>query len=259
MQRDLRQQLLHYSGLVYRKGWVANHDGNLSARQGGDRLLATPTAMSKADITDADLIVVNEAGEKISGKRKPFSELALHLAVYRRRPDIKAVIHAHPPYATAMAVAGIGMDRPILAEAVVSLGARVPLVPFSVPGTPRWAADVAEHSASHDALLLANHGVLAFGDDLEQAFLRLELVEHLAQILHHSAAFGGPRYLDAAHLPPLLQARAKAGLGPENRGVAPGAPAPAPPSQSPAPAPAPSMDRDQLAAIITDELRRMMR
>lgn len=262
MPRDLRQQMLHYSQLVYEKGWVANHDGNLTARQSGDRLLATPTAMSKADIREQDLIVVDLQGQKVSGRRRPFSELALHSAIYEKRPDVKAVIHAHPPYATAMAVAGQSMERPILAEAVVSLGDKVPLVPFALPKTPAWTRGLETLCVSYDALLLENHGVIAYGDDLEQAFLRLELVEHLARILHLSVGFGGPRYLDPAHVAPLLQARAKAGLGPVARGVAPAPVSHQPPTEIPRPAAAPvasGADRDALAAIIVEELQKMLR
>jgi L-fuculose-phosphate aldolase len=256
--QELRRQLLHYTHLIYQKGWVANHDGNLTARSAPDRLLATPTAMSKADIEDGDLITVDGAGQKVSGQRKPFSELVLHLAVYKQRPDVKAVIHAHPPYASAMSVAGVGLDRAFIAEAVVSLGERVPLVPFAPPKTPGFAGGVAEHCVLYDALLLQNHGVIAYGESLEQAFLRLELVEHLATILHHSMAFGGPRYLDEVHLAPLLEARTQAGLGPIARGVK-AAPKAAAPTHIPAPAPAVRVQpsRDQLVAIITDELRKL--
>ena len=258
MTHDRRRQLLHYTSLVYRKGWVANHDGNLTCRIGPDRVLATPTALSKADVTDGDLVVVDGAGEKVSGKRRSFSEMALHLAVYRARRDVGAIVHAHPPYATAMAVAGRGMDEPILAEAVVSLGPRIPLVPFAMPKTPGWVEGVAAHAVEFDAVLLENHGAMAWGTDLEQAFLRLELVEHLAQITHHSMAFGGPQTLDAAQLGPLLASRTKAGLGPVARGVAPARSAVnAPPAAGVKPSAAGTIDRARLVAIITDELTKL--
>lgn len=257
---DQRRALVDYSHRVYAKGWVANHDGNLTTRMGPDRYLATPTSFSKGDVTEGDLLVVNGAGEKISGRRGGFSEMALHLAAYEARPDIQAVIHAHPPYATAMSVAGVGIDRPIIAEAVVSIGPTVPLLPFAPPKTPQWRSQVADGCRSHDVLILQNHGVIAFGDDLEQAFLRLELVEHLARIIHHSMAFGGPRYLDEAHLPGLLESRRKAGLGPENRGVSGAQRPPAPPVGVPAPsrpAARPAVDPQQLVALITEEISRL--
>jgi L-fuculose-phosphate aldolase len=257
MSHDLRRALLRYTDLVYRKGWVANHDGNLTCRMGPDRVLATPTALSKGDVKEGDLVVVDGAGTKVSGKRRSFSEMALHLAVYRARRDVGAVVHAHPPYATAMAVAGLGMDQPILAEAVVSIGPRIPLVPFAMPKTPAWVQGVESHAVEYDAVLLQNHGVMTWGTDLEQAFLRMELVEHLAQITHHSMAFGGPKTLDAAQLGPLLESRRKAGLGPVARGVKT-APRPAPVSGAGLNSPQrPSIDRARLVAIITDELKKL--
>lgn len=255
MSRLLRAQLLDYCGLVYQKGWVANHDGNLTVRLGAHRILATPTAMSKRDIQDGDLITVDEAGTRLSGKRRPFSELALHNAIYRARPDAGAVIHAHPPYATAMSVAGVGLEQPLLAEAVVSLGARVPLVPFAMPKTPQWVAGVEREILAHDALILQNHGVITCGDTVEQAFLRMELVEHLATVLHHAMAFGGPRPLEAGELGPLLEARTKAGLGPKARGVTvaehQGAPIPSSPRDRA------SLGNQELVKIITEEIAKL--
>ncbi len=262
--QSLRVQLVHASAKVYAKGWVANHDGNLTARSGPGRIVATPTAMSKGDVTENDLIVVNDQGEQVSGRLKSFTEMALHLAVYERRKDVQAVIHAHPPYATAMAVAGFGLERPIIAEAVVSLGDRVPLVPFALPKTEAWRAGVADHCERYDALMLQNHGVITWGDSLEQAFLRMELVEHLATITHHSMAFGGPRFLDEAHLAPLLDARRKAGLGPEARGLSAPQPPARPPLNVPRPAAAPlagagGIDTERLVAVILEELARLER
>jgi L-fuculose-phosphate aldolase len=255
----LKKEMVRYSRLVYDKGWVANHDGNLTARLGPGRILATPTSFSKGDVAEADLIVVDDAGQKVSGRHRGFSELALHMAAYAERKDIKAVIHAHPPYSTAMAVAGQGIERPILAEAVVSLGPRVPLVPFAMPKTAAWSEQIAAHCVQYDALILQNHGVITFGDNLEQAFLRLELVEHLAKIMHHSMAFGGPRTLDDAHLAPLLASRQKAGLGPQARGVSS---SPAAPATTVAPTLPPqradALDADTLVAIIKEELSRLV-
>lgn len=249
-RRDPRDEVVQYSRKMYAKGWVANHDGNITARLAPDRVLATPTSFSKDDVTGADLIVVNRAGEKVSGHQRPFSELDLHMAVYGAREDVKAVVHAHPPYATALAVAGQGLDRPMLAEAVVSLGDRVPLIPFVMPRAPGWSEGVAKAAVYYDAVLLQSHGVLTWGESVEQAFLRMELVEHLATILHHSLAFGGPRYLDEAHLPALLAARKRAGLGPEARGLS------APPAPGAAPGAPPS--QDQLVRLVTEEVTRLL-
>lgn len=219
-----RALVAEYSQRLHARGWVANHDGNVTTRAGDGRYLATPTATSKAAVRAEDVLVVDESGARVSGRGKPFSEIGLHLTVYRGRPDVRAVVHAHPPTATGFAVAGVELSEPILAEAVVSLGAGVPTVPFAAPG-PAACQALAPFVAEHDAVLLAGHGVLAWGDDLEQAFLRLELVEHLARIALVARQLGGARPLPRAVLPALLEARAKAGLGPRGRQGAGPAPA----------------------------------
>lgn len=219
MKRDKRDAILHYSHLIYEKGWVANHEGNLSVRLGPDRFLCTPTSFSKADVTERDLIVVDIEGNRLRGFRNRFSEFALHAAIYRRRPDVAAVVHAHPPSATAFAVTGRGLGRPIVAEAVVSLGPVVPLVPFAVPGTQESTANLDPFLDVFDVLMLENHGVFAYGDDLEMAVLRLEYCEHLADIERRALQIGTPRYLQWNEIQPLLDARKRAGLGPEARGM----------------------------------------
>jgi L-fuculose-phosphate aldolase len=278
----LRAELVECAHALHARGWVANHDGNVTARVPGqsDRFLATPTATSKERVSPTSLLVVDSAGAKIGASGgKPFSELSLHLAVYAARPDVRAVVHAHPPHATGFSVAGRTLEAPFIAEAVVSLGPGVPTVPFAMPG-PGAAAALAPYLASHDAVLLANHGVLAWGVDVEQAYLRMELVEHLARIALVAQQLGGVRPLPAAALAPLAEARAKAGLGPRGRGVAPTAPVPvaahaptegaaddrpsviacAPgPSDAPVRVRDPKRDRSDLAAIIREEISRALR
>ena len=196
---------------LHARGWVANHDGNVSARDGAI-FAATPTATSKRIIAESDVIEVDAAGN-VLGAGKVFGEIGLHLAVYQRRPDVGAVIHAHPPYATAIAASGRNViDEPFIAEAVVSLGARIPLTEYAQPGAPAVAA-LAPWCEQVDAVLLGNHGVLTWGANLEQALLRMELVEHLARIAIAAAPLGGVRALPVAALAPLLAARSKAGLG----------------------------------------------
>jgi L-fuculose-phosphate aldolase len=142
-----------------------------------------------------------------------FGEIGLHLAVYERRPDIGAVVHAHPPYATAIASSRENpIELPFIAEAVVSLGPRIPKLPYAQPGTAAREA-LAPWCELVDAVLLGNHGVLAWGKDCETALLRLELVEHLAKIAVTAAALGGVEPLPASAIQPLLAARAKAGIG----------------------------------------------
>jgi len=166
---------------------VANHDGNVTARLGPGRFLSTPTATSKGAVTPEMLIVVDSMGEVIQGTRKAFSELKFHLAAYRLRPDIACCIHAHPPTATGFAVARRSFGPAFMAEPVVSIGREVPLVDFGMPGD----LDLDEFGRA-DVLLLANHGVLAVGPDLETALLRIELVEHMARIALVAHQLGGP-------------------------------------------------------------------
>lgn len=213
MSRALRQELIDVTRRLHDRRWVANHDGNITIRTGAERFLATPTATSKADVDHGNLIEVDGRGRKLAGTAKPFSELVLHLAVFSARADVGAVVHAHPPNATALACSGSSLiEEPFIAEAVVSLGASIPTVPFSMPG--KASADaLAPFIADVDAVLLANHGVLSWGADLELAYLRMELVEHLATIALAAQPAGGVRLLPADAIAPLLAKRAAAGLG----------------------------------------------
>jgi len=216
MDARLRRAVVEASRAMHARGWVANHEGNVSARAGGGRFLCTPTAMSKGAVDADALIVVDAEGRVLAGRHRPFGELGLHLAVYRARPDAGAVVHAHPPHATALAAAG--RELPTFSpEAVVSLGPRVPLVPFALPG-PDAVRALEPFLPEYDVAMLAQHGTLAWGDDVEQALLRTELVENLARIALLAAPLGGPRPLTDAERAPLLAARTKAGLGPGARG-----------------------------------------
>lgn len=207
----LRKAVARTARDLHAAGWVANHDGNVTARDGA-RFIATPTATSKRLIGDADVIEVDAAGAVI-GRGKVFGEIGLHLVVYQRRPDVGAVVHAHPPNATAIACSrGNAIERPFIAEAIVSLGPRIPKIAYAPPGDAAKAV-LAPWCELVDAVLLANHGVIAWGKDCETALLRLELVEHLAKIAIAAQAVGGVEPLPVGALQPLLAARAKAGLG----------------------------------------------
>jgi L-fuculose-phosphate aldolase len=209
--RQLRVAVADTSQLLHRAGWCANHDGNVTARD-GNRFIATPTATSKRLVAEKDLIEVDAKGQ-VQGRGKVFGEIGLHLAVYERRPDVGAVVHAHPPCATAISASrGNPIERPFIAEALVSLGPVIPKLPYAQPG------DAARHALAPwcelvDAVILGNHGVIAWGKDCETALLRLELVEHLAKIAIAAAPLGGVEPLPDSALQPLLAARAKAGIG----------------------------------------------
>ncbi len=228
---------------VHARGWVANHDGNASVRLGDGRFLASPTAISKRLVAAENLVVVDAEGKVVQGTRKVFSEMALHLAAYRARPDARWVLHAHPPHATAWACAGESFwESPFLAEAVVSLGERIPLVNYVAPGGSTAGLEAA--LAASDAVLLGNHGVLVIAPDAETAYLRMELLEHLARIAAIARPLGGTRALPADDVSRLLEARKKAGLGPR---------ADAPPATTPA---APNAPPD-IDALVREALRRL--
>jgi L-fuculose-phosphate aldolase len=207
-EEQIRAAMVAISHRVWERGWVANHDGNLSARLEGGRFVCTPTAVSKIAIAPETLIVVNEAGERIEGTRKVFSEWQLHRAAYTARSEVRAVLHAHPPTATAFAVAGVELGAPFLAEPVVSLGARVPLVSYFLPGHPGIDDALSAALGTAEVVLLQNHGVLAVGPDLETCYLRMELVEHLARIAFLAEKLGGAKPIPRSDVDALLARRA---------------------------------------------------
>lgn len=211
----VRAELVATSRRLHEMGWVANHDGNLSVRLTGDRLLITPTAYSKRDVDEASLIIVDLEGKVLEGRKKPFSELELHLAAYRARPEVEVVLHAHPPSATAFGLVGLELSPIAMPELVVSLGDRIPTLPRAMPKTPDAVKNVEAAAAQVDAMLLAGNGALTLGADLGQALLRMELVEHYAKILTAAKLLGAVQPLPAGDVAKLLEARKKAGLGPQ--------------------------------------------
>ncbi len=253
-EEQLREDIARTSQAVFQQGWVANHDGNVSARLSPTAFLCTPTAMSKADITAACLLVVDESGTVVSGSRRVFSEFQLHKAAFAARPDIGVVLHAHPPVATAFAVSHVVLDPCIMAEPIVSIGTRIPLVPFFPPGDARLVVALSEALAQSDVVMLANHGILTVGGNCEQARLRMELVEHLARITHAARALGGPKPLPASDVS-TLSAKGRPKSEPDfSAAVAPKAP-PAPVWGTPQP-PALREERPNVGSLVEDALRR---
>ncbi len=177
----LRAQIVEVGRRLYLRGYVASNDGNISTRLGDDRLLTTPKGVSKGFMTADMLVVTDLDGAKIAGDRDPSSELLMHLAVYADRPEIRAVVHAHPPTATGFAVAGIPLDRAVLAEVVTTLGS-IPIADYGTPSTRELADAVRRHIKVHDGLLLANHGALTAGRELMEAHYKMETIEHFARI-----------------------------------------------------------------------------
>jgi L-fuculose-phosphate aldolase len=185
---------------LYQRQLLAATDGNLSAR-GGEHLLTTPSGVNKGFMQENDIITVDFQGQKICGQGEPTSELLLHLEVYQRRPDVRAVIHAHPPIATAFTVAGLSLAEGVLPEVVLSLGA-IPTAPYATTGTPAMAAAVRELVPCYDAILLEQHGALTLGASLWEAYNRMEKVEQAAWTVFLARQLG-----QARPLPPQEVAR----------------------------------------------------
>ena len=180
---QLRADIVEIGRRLWVRGYTASNDGNISARLDGGRLLMTPASVCKGFMTPEMLVVTDLEGRVLSAApgRKPSSEMLMHLVAYRHRPDVGAVVHAHPPTATGFAVAGIALDRAVLAEVVTTLGS-IPLADYGTPSTQELASTVEPFVKAHDALLLANHGALALGKDVFAAYYKMETIEHFAGI-----------------------------------------------------------------------------
>lgn len=211
-----------YAKLLHTQGWVANHDGNVSIQSTDrERYLASPTALSKRLVEQHEVLTVSLDGQVLAGRRKLFSEWHLHATCYRVRSDVKAVVHAHPPFATALGLARRSVGIPALPEMVVSLGVNIPTLDYAMPKSASQEAALrkALTDGDADAVLLAGNGVIAVGVDIEQAYLRLELVEHYCRILASAQPWGGPTPIPSDDIKKLLDARTKAGLGKAARGA----------------------------------------
>ena len=189
--REEREAVCRVGKLLYDRGYVAANDGNISVKVAENRLLITPSGVSKGRMTPEMLLVTDMDGTVIEGDRHPTSEGKMHLEVYRGRPDVNAVVHAHPPVSTAFAVCRRGLETPYLSELVAGLGQVPCTTSFAMLSTEEVPESVRPYLAEHNALLLANHGALAWGGDLWEAFDRLETVEHTAKIVLNAQLLGG--------------------------------------------------------------------
>jgi L-fuculose-phosphate aldolase len=180
-EEQIRADIVEVGRRLWQRGFVASNDGNISVRIDERRLITTPKSVSKGFMTADMMVVTDLEGKKLAGDRDPSSELKMHLQVYRDRPDARAVVHAHPPTATGFAVAGIPLDRAVLAEVVTTLGS-IPIAEYATPSTDELPAACSKYLKAHDGLLLANHGALAIGPDLFTAYYRMETIEHFARI-----------------------------------------------------------------------------
>lgn len=211
----LKKEMVEVGRRMYVRGYVASHDGNVSVKLDENRILITPTGVSKGFMKHADLVLTDRDGRVLKGDRKPSSEIFMHLKVYQERPDVNSVCHAHPVYATGFAAAGIPLDKHVLPEVVIALGT-IPLVEYGTPGTAAFYKPLIPYLKDHDAFLLANHGVLTVGEDLRKAYHAMEIVEHFARIYFVSLQLGRVQELAQEEVEKLIQLRKKFGIRPDS-------------------------------------------
>jgi L-fuculose-phosphate aldolase len=213
-ERAVREEIVAVCRRLYARGLIAGSDGNVSVRIASDRLLVTPSGIAKVDVDPADLVEVSPDGTHIAGKRRASSEIKVHLRIYRRRPDVMAVVHAHPPTATGFALAGEDFMSPVLPELIFHMG-QVPLVPYATPGTEELADRFEPFVRSFDAFLMANHGATTVGPTLRIAHQRMESLEHAACILLAARLVGRVNSLSEADVRALVAARGSAASAPK--------------------------------------------
>ena len=207
-EHQLRREIVTIGRALHERGFIAACDGNLSARLDRDRILVTPSGMSKGAMRASDLVIVNMEGHKTRGRREVTSEIGMHLLIYRMRPDVRGIVHAHPRTATGFAAAGLPLNQPLVCEVVIGLG-QIPLAPYGTPGTPELAKTLEPLVPQYDAILMANHGVVTYGADLQSAYMKMETVEHFAQIALVTHVLGQQKLIDSADLEKLVAARSK--------------------------------------------------
>src|SRR5918993_2336101 len=181
VEEQIRADIVEAGRRLYARAYIASNDGNISARIDEHRLITTPKSVSKGFMTPDMMVIVDYAGKKVGGDRDPSSELPMHLEIYRSRPDVNAVVHAHPPLATGFAVAGIPLTRAVLAEVITTLGS-IPIAAYGTPSTDELPEAVRKYIKAHDGMLLANHGAVTCGPSVLAAYYKMETIEHFAKI-----------------------------------------------------------------------------
>ncbi len=210
-EEELRRSLVTFGRWLYRLGFTPGTSGNLSVRLNADHVLATPTGCSKSLLRSADMVVVDLEGREPVGagnSRRVTSEIGMHLAVYQRRPDVNAVIHAHPPIATGFACAGRALDEPLCEEAIMTLGS-VPLAAYATTGSHELASSLSSLIPGHSAILMANHGAVTYSESLLDAFLKMETLEHFANVCLVAHQLGSARPLKEQAVSQLLEAKTR--------------------------------------------------
>src|SRR4029077_10653714 len=210
-EEQARADIVEVGRRLWERGYVASNDGNISVRLDEQRLITTPKSVSKGFMTPDMMVITDLDGKKISGQREPSSELKMHLEVYKNRPDARAVVHAHPPTATGFAVAGIALDRAVLAEVITTLGS-IPIAAYATPSTQELPAAVRKYVKAHDGLLLANHGALTVGPDLFAAYYKMETIEHFAKISLVARLLGRENLISREEVMRLQELRGSYGI-----------------------------------------------
>jgi L-fuculose-phosphate aldolase len=210
-ESQLRADIVEVGRRMYARGYTASNDGNISVRLGSDRLLMTPKTVCKGFMTPDMMCITDLDGRKLQGDRDPSSEMLMHLEVYRQRPDVQAVVHAHPPTATGFAVAGIPLDRAVLAEVLTTLGS-IPIAEYATPSTKALPEAVRKYIKAHDGMLLANHGALTVGGDLFGAYYKMETIEHFAKISLVARLLGRENLLSREEVLRLQELRGTYGI-----------------------------------------------
>ncbi len=250
-EQQLREDIVKVGHSIFGKGWVAANDGNISIRLQDDRILATPTGVSKGALAPGDLILCDLQGRKLCGERERTTEMGMHLTVYNLRPDVHAVVHAHPPAATGFAAAGRPLNVALLPEVVISLGS-IPLAEYGLPGTPALSEGMLPYIPTYDAMLLENHGAVSYGEDVFQALSRMEIMEHFARIMLVAELLGGAKALPRVEVQKLFDSRPRYHVKSRNT-AEPGAPLVA--EDMPEPGEKLEITRQQLLSIIDEALK----
>src|SRR5438093_9235309 len=210
-ESQLRADIVEIGRRMYARGYTASNDGNISVRLGADRLLMTPKSVCKGFMTPDMMCITDLEGRKLQGDRDPSAEMLMHLECYRQRPDVHAVVHAHPPTATGFAVAGIPLDRAVLAEVLTTLGS-IPIAEYGTPSTRELPEAVRKYIKAHDGMLLANHGAVTCGPTVMAAYYKMETIEHFAKISLVARTLGREHLLSRGEVERLQGLRGMYGI-----------------------------------------------
>lgn len=258
-ERQHRLEIVEVGRMMYEKNLVVATDGNISVRMDEDRIITTPSGVSKGHMKPEQMIVTDLKGAKISGERNPSSEIRLHLAVYEKRPEVRAVVHGHPPRATAFTIAGLSLAQCVIPEVVFTLGS-IPTSAYATPTSEEGPKVIKELIEKHDAIILDRHGAVTVGTDVFDAYRKLEKVEHCAEVTLAARQLGQVKTLTPEEIRKLMDVReklclaGKATLSCSNCGAC-GKPTGA---TAPAAAAPPTVDEDRIAEVVLREVRKAL-